>query len=401
MPMRYELKKLLGARWLRLILLLTAAYALFIPWHSSGGLNGLMEQRRMNRLTAAVSAAEAGTDAAGLVKRVSAAENELFSDLEHNAAAPGTYGLGETAHDDWIALRRAADAAVYAEQSFPMHRVQITERLLRQNTENSDIYASRVNAFALRKYNRYLTLTRDFSGSVTQETHFLFHYTLWEYVMLMLSVLLGVRMFTLDRQTGAYRVIAASESGMRGRFFRQFGAVTVVLSGMTLFVLAAEITAMVVVYGVRDFSLPVQQWPLYEMCPMKITLGGMLILQTVMRFLVYVFAAAVSGMLAILIRKTLAANALGILLCTGGLLWHMTYILRLQTLTESQQQRFAALRTWLPQSLLHPMSHVSGIDCANICGFPADRLTFCAMLCCICTAAMLMTARRLCGRRER
>ena len=399
--MHYELKKLLGARWLRVILLLTAAYALFIPWHSSGGLSGFREQRRMSLLTAAVSAAERETGAAALQEKVTAAENTLFSDFANMSNAPGIYGMGETAYDDWIALRRTADAAVYAEQTFPMHRVQVAERLLRQNTENSDIYARRVNAFALRKYNRYLTLTRDFSGSVTQEAHFLFHYTLWEYVMLLLSVLLGVRMFTLDRQTGAYRVIAASKSGLRGRFFRQLGAVAVVQTGMTLLVLSAEIAATVLVYGVRDFSLPVQQWAFYEMCPMQITLGGMLLLQTVMRLLVYLFAAVLAGFLAIIFRRMIAANALGALLCAGGLLWHMTYILRLQNLTESQQQRFAMLRAWLPQSLLHPYSCLSGVDCVNLKRYPVSRVWLCTGICLICTAALLTAAYRLCGRRER
>lgn len=47
----------------------------------------------------------------------------------------------------------------------------------------------------------------------------------------------------------------------------------------------------------------------------------------------------------------------------------------------AQQSRFSALRTWLPQSLLHPLSFVSGIDCANIFSHPVSRLTLCAAIC--------------------
>lgn len=158
---------------------------------------------------------------------------------------------------------------------------------------------------------------------------------------------------------------------------------------------------MVLIYGVRDYSLPVQQWAFYEMCPMQISLGGMLLLQTALRFQVYELSAVLAGFFAVLFRRALAADALGALLCAGGLLWHMTYILRLQTLTEAQQRHFAVLRAWLPQSLLHPYSCISGVDCVNLLESPVSRVWLCAGICLACTAWLLTAAYRLCGRRER
>lgn len=283
---------------------------------------------------------------------------------------------GSNMYEKYISTENAYELAEYVFQKFPANRRMVVEDMLYELRYSADsAYKTRLYQMAVERYNRIVPLEFKFTGRTSVSEYEILNNRFSELALLAFFVMMSVRMFSMDYISGAYRLINTSMSSQRTVFFRKLLALFSVVFMITAVLFSIELIVEVDCYGLSNTHLPIQQIKRYEMCPMKLSIAGYYALKYAARLSVYFVVTAFSALCAVLIKKALAANAIGMILGVGG---QLLYIFASSGASgENGMARLDTVRVFLPQSMLNISKYYEKFDCFNLLGFPAYRLFFC------------------------
>lgn len=291
------------------------------------------------------------------------------------------YAGNENAYQKYYAAQKAYDCAEYVYQRFPANRVKVIEDMsynLRYSADSA--YKKRLFQKAIGQYNKVIPLEVKFTGNSSERAYEIFNNKFSEIALLAFIVMMSVRIFSMDYISGAYRLINTSLKSQRMLFFRKLFALFSIIFLLAAVPFAVELFLESDCFGLSNIDLPIQQLQMYEMCPIRLSIAEYFGIKFAAKLVVYFMTAAFSALCAVALRRTLAANVIGMIFEVGGQLLSVFYFLSASRLGETGTEQYNTLRTFVPQSLLNISKYFEGFDCFNFFGFPVNRLLFCMVL---------------------
>ena len=391
--MKYEFKKLFSSKLMWAVLMLTLGYMVFLPlrevWgsmkttrRSADTYQAVLDDVRKNGIT---------------IGELTQMQNEIYqSGLGGNSSYKPKYG--KNAVDDLVAIDRAISLIGYCQSSFEQNRRELVKGMIYQNiTEKKnprpDSSLISTNEKAIELYNRRTSLQLKSTGVSADTQYAIFNYSMWEYVMIALCVLMTVRLYSCEYAKGAFRLVNTGRRTLQSLFFKKF--LTVWITAVTTLIVqsAFELAAAKAVFGLKNLSLPLQQIQMFEYCPYAVSIAQFYLIKLALRVLSYTALISLCALVTTLVKKPLLSSALLLPLCAGGLLANMVLFVRINNHQDTRAavlKTYDALRIALPQSLLNVKEYLKKFDYFSLFGKPVSRLAACitiaAALCALCLA---------------
>ncbi|HIZ20811.1 MAG TPA: hypothetical protein H9674_08145 [Firmicutes bacterium] len=226
-------------------------------------------------------------------------------------------------------------------------------------------------------------------------------YHLAEAFALCLAILGAVYLFTADRAAGVYPIVHSSRRGRSPAYWARAAAALLYAAAAMAVFFAATVACFAIQTDLTCWLAPVQSLYLFEHCPLNISIAGMLALHLAFRLAVAVFMAAFAIFVSCLARGRLLSLGLG-LAGLGGLLGSSLYVALggredvfhpNPSYTEIRFEQF--FRSWNPLCLLDTQDYLTGMDVADIAGWPVFRFVLPLLVCLAGLAAFLLLGWRL------
>ena len=384
--MKYEFKKLFASKLMWIMLALTLGYMVFLPLREVWGSVSDTRSTAKAYSEALEDAVLQGLTGDELRDRTDTLMINGVDALEQNKTYTPKYST--TPMGDFIAMIKASDTMRYVERNFEADRKDLVRGMILQNTAerkktSPDSYLICANEKAIEQYNRRIDLRPVSTGTDESIRYSIFNFSLWEYVMIALCVLMTVRLFSCEYSSGAFRIVNTSRRTVQSLFWRKY--LTVLLTaGAVLAVQAVfELIFCMTVFGLGNLSLPIQQITVFEMCPFAISIAAFYIIKLLIRLLVYITLISVTAMITTLLRRPLLSVIITLPVTAGGLLANMVCYVMLNNSAEKRLGVLAAydrLRTLLPQSLLNIREYINKFDCVSVFGQPVSRIVVCIFI---------------------
>ena len=161
---------------------------------------------------------------------------------------------------------------------------------------------------AYNMYNRVVYLPFDVVGIDSDAVVYGESDSKIEYLIIALFVaFVSLRMFSMDYQSGAYRLIGTSRCNLLKLYFRQVAAVVVFVVAIVIIQALMTFGTCAYVYGASFFEAPIQINSTYEMCPYLITNMEFLLIRYGVLLGFYLCVAAVVCMLTRVSRNVIVA----------------------------------------------------------------------------------------------
>lgn len=378
--MKYEYKKLFSSKLMIFMLLLTLGYMAFLPirevWEDASKI-----KKKAVTYESVISQAKSDNKTCGdLYNDI----NSIFTSVEEeNGSLEAIYS--DDPFLDLSSITLAADMQQYVTTGFEADRKELIKGMIYQNvSENQksdpDNYLIKANEKAIKQYNSRIDLKFESTG-VNNSTHYsIFNYSIWEFVMIAFCVMMTVRLFTLEYTGGAYQLVNTSRRTLKSLFIKKYFTVLVIMILILLIQAVFEIILGMYVFGLKNFSLPIQQIEQFEYCPYTITIAEFYIFKFFIRVLSYTAVISLSSLAAVVIKRPLISTIIIIVISAGGLFANMTLYVMIDKVEKSKARLIPAydrLRLFLPQSLLNIKEYFNGFDCFSLFGFPVSRIAFC------------------------
>ena len=403
--MRYEFKKLFSSKLMWFVLLLTAAYMVFLPLREVWG-----SMAQMRESAESFEAVLDDVNTGGLTQDgLSQMRNDIFqSGLGSNS---GSYvpRYSRSAAGDLVAIERASGLMSYCGSGFEQDRRELVKGMVYQNAveskkEQPDSYLIRANERAIEQYNRRVDLKLQSTGISADISYAAFNYSMWEYVMIALCVLMTVRLFSCEYSSGAYRTVNTSKKTVQSLFFKKYFAVVTVAVGVLAVQAIFEVAMGTLVFGLKNFSLPIQQIQMYEYCPYAMSIAQFYLFKFLLKVLAYVTIISLCAFVTTLVRRPLVANVILLPVGAGGLLANMVLFVKIDNAENFSLSVLAAydrVRIFLPQSLLNFKEYIKKFDCFSLFGHPVSRLSACVFISLFISALCVILGYKFSGRTRR
>ena len=253
--MRDEFKKLFSSKLMWFVMLLTAAYMVFLPLREVWG-----SMAQMRESAESFEAVLDDVNTGGLTQdELSQMRNDIFqSGLGSNSGSYVPRYSGSAA-GDLVAIERASELMSYCGSGFEQDRRELVKGMVYQNDEKRkkeqpDSYLIRANERAIEQYNRCVDLKLQSTGISADISYAAFNYSMWEYVMIALCVLMTVRLFSCEYSSGAFRTVNTSKKTVQSLFFKKYFAVVTVAVGVLAVQAIFELAMGALVFGLKNFS---------------------------------------------------------------------------------------------------------------------------------------------------
>lgn len=373
-----ELKKLFSSRFMWVILAIAVGFSLY------NMLSSVMRNYESDAATTeSIKEYSAQIDAEGL------SGDELCDVLyESQQKLEKQYYAGDSSiFEQYAAAEKAYKYATYVYKTFPANRMKIVENM-EYDLRYSKGGNSRMLETAVRLYNRNVPLSFTFTGHSHERTYEFFNNKFSEIAMLALIAAMSVRIFSVDRSTGAYRLIDTTRKSQRTVFRRQLSAVCVVALFLAAVLAAMEVILSVSVYGLSGFMLPVQQLEMYEMCPFSLTIAGFYLVKFISKLMVYFMVVAFSAFCAVFFKRTVVSDVVSVIFSAGGQLVCVFYLYATTRggtaafpstvfMTQEGTEQYDTIRALVPQGLLNISKYMEKFDYMLLFGIPINRMFFC------------------------
>lgn len=403
--MRYEFKKLFSSKLMWFVLLLTAAYMVFLPLREVWG-----SMAQMRESAESFEAVLDDVNTGGLTQdELSQMRNDIFqSGLGSNSGSYVPRYSGSAA-GDLVAIERASELMSYCGSGFEQDRRELVKGMVYQNAveskkEQPDSYLIRANERAIEQYNRCVDLKLQSTGISADISYAAFNYSMWEYVMIALCVLMTVRLFSCEYSSGAFRTVNTSKKTVQSLFFKKYFAVVTVAVGVLAVQAIFELAMGALVFGLKNFSQPIQQIQMYEYCPYAMSIAQFYLFKFLLKVLAYVTIISLCAFVTTLVRRPLVANVILLPVGAGGLLANMVLFVKIDNAENFSLSVLAAydrVRIFLPQSLLNFKEYIKKFDCFSLCGHPVSRLSACVFISLFISALCVILGYKFSGRTRR
>ncbi len=400
--MRFELKKLFSSvfMWICLgIVIAVMVVYVVVPVNAAGS------RRDYKAFLKHLNSQNLSEDE--LIKYLNSGWNKLISKCgeldDERFNVKGEYS--ENIWGDFMLFDRALTTAKYVFKEIPKNRTAIVKDSLRIISEENakaepDMGVIRTNRLAVSQYNRVINCELKDTGEF-DTAYSVYDNTPWDYVMIVFTVILTVRMFSLDISGGSDRMIFSSVNGRKKLYFKQLSACAIVVGGLVLLHTLCQLVVGAFAYGVDDFSLPIQMVKRYEFCPFNISIGGYYALKTFGKLLFYYACVSLAALIAVISRKALPSAAAAIILCLApDIIANRFYTISAET-SIAARETLDVLRCFLPQSLLNAEMYFRDFDYVELFGFPISRLVCVMVVTVIIVIAGIAVSCRSFGRETR
>ena len=403
--MRYEFKKLFSSKLMWFVLLLTAAYMVFLPLRE---VWGSMAQTRES--AESFEAVLDDVNTGGLTQEeLSQMKNDIFQSGLGSNSGSYTPRYSGSAAGDLVAIERASELMVYCGSGFEQDRREMVKGMVYQNAveskkEQPDSYLIRANERAIEQYNRRVDLKLQSTGISADISYAAFNYSMWEYVMIALCVLMTVRLFSCEYSSGAFRTVNTSKKTVQSLFFKKYFAVVTVAVGVLAVQAIFELAMGALVFGLKNFSQPIQQIQMYEYCPYAMSIAQFYLFKFLLKVLAYVTIISLCAFVTTLVRRPLVANVILLPVGAGGLLANMVLFVKIDNAENFSLSVLAAydrVRIFLPQSLLNFKEYIKKFDCFSLFGHPVSRLSACVFISLFISALCVILGYKFSGRTRR
>jgi len=336
-------------------------------------------------------------------------QNEIYQNgLGENS---GNYKAryGKNAVGDLYAISKTIDLMSYVQTDFEQNRRELVKGMLYQNNAEKqkadpDIYLIAANEKAISLYNHRVDLRLESTG-ISPDIHYaIFNYSMWEYVMIALCVLMTVRLFSCEYSTGAYRLVNTSKRTVQSLFFKKYFAVVSVAVGVLTVQAVFELVMGALVFGLKNLSLPIQQIQLYEYCPYAMSIAQFYLFKFLLKVLAYVTIISLCTFVTALVKRPLISNIILLPISAGGLLANMVLFVKIDNAEKfslSVLSAYDRLRIFLPQSLLNFKEYIKKFDCFSLFGHPVSRLAACIFISLAVSLLCVIFGYKLSGRTRR
>ena len=403
--MGYEFKKLFSSKLMWFVLLLTAAYMVFLPLREVWG-----SMAQMRESAESFEAVLDDVNTGGLTQDgLSQMRNDIFqSGLGSNS---GSYvpRYSRSAAGDLVAIERASELMSYCGSGFEQDRRELVKGMVYQNAveskkEQPDSYLIRANERAIEQYNRRVDLKLQSTGISADISYAAFNYSMWEYVMIALCVLMTVRLFSCEYSSGAFRTVNTSKKTVQSLFLKKYFAVVTVAVGVLFVQAIFELAMGALVFGLKNFSQPIQQIQMCEYCPYAMSIAQFYLFKFLLKVLAYVTIISLCAFVTTLVRRPLLANVILLPVGAGGLLANMVLFVKIDNAENFSLSVLAAydrVRIFLPQSLLNFKEYIKKFDCFSLFGHPVSRLSACVFISLFISALCVILGYKFSGRTRR
>ena len=387
------------------MLLLTLGYMVFLP------LREVWANIENNRdLIKAYQASAADVEQNDLtIDDLTEMQNEIYQNgLGENS---GNYKAryGKNAVGDLYAISKTIDLMSYVQTGFEQDRRELVKGMLYQNnTEKQkadhDTYLIAANEKAIELYNRRVDLRFESTG-ISPDIHYaIFNYSMWEYVMIALCVLMTVRLFSCEYSSGAYRCVNTSKKTVQSLFFKKYLTVVTVTVGVLTVQAIFELAMGALVFGLKNLSLAIQQIQMYEYCPYAMSIAQFYLFKFLLKVLAYVTIISLCTFVTALVKRPLISNIILLPISAGGLLANMVLFVKIDNAEKfslSVLSAYDRLRIFLPQSLLNFKEYIKKFDCFSLFGHPVSRLSACVCISLSICALCVIFGYKISGRTRR
>ncbi|MBQ8121400.1 MAG: hypothetical protein IJ172_11585 [Ruminococcus sp.] len=403
--MRYEYKKLFSSKLMWFVLLLTFAYMVFLPLREVWGNMGEMHQSAKTYETVIENVKLGGLTHSEL----SQMRNEIFQNGLGENSENYKPKYSKSAVGDLVAIERASRLMSYCEGGFEQDRRELVKGMLWQNAAESrkqtpDSYLIKANEKAIELYNRRIDLKLQSTGLSNDIHYAIFNYSMWEYVMIALCVLMTVHLFSCEYTKGAYRLVNTSKKTVQSLFFKKYLAVISVAVCVLTVQAIFELVMGACVFGLKNLSLPIQQIQMYEYCPYAISIAQFYLFKFLLKVLAYVTIISLGAFVTTLVRRPLVSNIILLPVSAGGLLANMVLFVKIDNSEKyslSVLSAYDRLRIFLPQSLLNFKEYIKKFDCFSLLGHPVSRLSACIFISFAISALCAFLGYKFSGRTRR
>ena len=387
------------------MLLLTLGYMVFLPLREVWA--NIENNRDLNKAYQASAADVKQNDLT--VDDLTEMQNEIYQNgLGENS---GNYKAryGKNAVGDLYAISKTIDLMSYVQTGFEQDRRELVKGMLYQNNtekqkSNPDTYLIAANEKAISLYNRRVDLRFESTG-ISPDIHYaIFNYSMWEYVMIALCVLMTVRLFSCEYSSGAYRCVNTSKKTVQSLFFKKYIAVVSVAVGVLTVQAVFELVMGACVFGLKNLSLPIQQIQMYEYCPYAMSIAQFYLFKFLLKVLAYVTIISLCSLVTALVKRPLISNIILLPISAGGLLANMVLFVKIDNAEKfslSVLSAYDRLRIFLPQSLLNFKEYIKKFDCFSLFGHPVSRLSACIFISLVISALCVFLAYKISGRTRR
>lgn len=387
------------------MLLLTLGYMVFLPLREVWA--NIENNRDLNKAYQASAADVKQNDLT--VDDLTEMQNEIYQNgLGENS---GNYKAryGKNAVGDLYAISKTIDLMSYVQTGFEQDRRELVKGMLYQNNtekqkSNPDTYLIAANEKAISLYNRRVDLRFESTG-ISPDIHYaIFNYSMWEYVMIALCVLMTVRLFSCEYSSGAYRCVNTSKKTVQSLFFKKYIAVVSVAVGVLTVQAVFELVMGACVFGLKNLSLPIQQIQMYEYCPYAMSIAQFYLFKFLLKVLAYVTIISLCSLVTALVKRPLISNIILLPISAGGLLANMVLFVKIDNAEKfslSVLSAYDRLRIFLPQSLLNFKEYIKKFDCFSLFGHPVSRLSACIFISLVISALCVFLGYKISGRTRR
>ena len=403
--MRYEFKKLFSSKLMWFVLLLTAAYMVFLPLREVWG-----SMAQMRESAESFEAVLDDVNTGGLTQDgLSQMRNDIFQSGLGSNSGSYTPRYSRSAAGNLVAIERASELMSYCGSGFEQDRRELVKGMVYQNAveskkEQPDSYLIRANERAIEQYNRRVDLKLQSTGISADISYAAFNYSMWEYVMIALCVLMTVRLFSCEYSSGAFRTVNTSKKTVQSLFFKKYFAVVTVAVGVLAVQAIFELAMGALVFGLKNYSQPIQQIQMYEYCPYAMSIAQFYLFKFLLKVLAYVTIISLCAFVTTLVRRPLVANVILLPVGAGGLLANMVLFVKIDNAENFSLSVLAAydrVRIFLPQSLLNFKEYIKKFDCFSLFGHPVSRLSACVFISLFISALCVILGYKFSGRTRR
>ena len=387
------------------MLLLTLGYMVFLPLREVWA--NIENNRDLNMAYQASAADVKQNDLT--VDDLTEMQNEIYQNgLGENS---GNYKAryGKNAVGDLYAISKTIDLMSYVQTGFEQDRRELVKGMLYQNNtekqkSNPDTYLIAANEKAISLYNRRVDLRFESTG-ISPDIHYaIFNYSMWEYVMIALCVLMTVRLFSCEYSSGAYRCVNTSKNTVQSLFFKKYIAVVSVAVGVLTVQAVFELVMGACVFGLKNLSLPIQQIQMYEYCPYAMSIAQFYLFKFLLKVLAYVTVISLCSLVTAAVKKPLISSIILLPISAGGLLANMVLFVKIDNAEKfslSVLSAYDRLRIFLPQSLLNFKEYIKKFDCFSLFGHPVSRLSMCIFISLAVSLLCVIFGYKISGRTRR
>ncbi len=386
--MLMEFKKLFSSKMTWIALIMTLAYMFYLSygdWKFEGKPDG--EGKRIVEFA----------------DEISGSYDEINKSLEaYNEETATLPSLSEEYFERERIYYQLSQLASYVFVDFPEHRTKTVTEIFyaiqgEKRKDEPDSYFIKYNEKAFSLYNKRVPLEFKSTGisNHTYEMFYIFsNFSYWEEIMLAFTVIITVRMFTMDRTSGAYQIVNTSRKNSRGLFIKKIAAVSLVCFFVRAIHFAVQMFFGMRLLGLSNLYLPLQQFEIFEECPWQISIAGFTAVQEAAVMLMYLVFIAVIALISIAVLNPLVSLIIGLGLCEGGFIFYKYNKFEIVDAANK-------FRTYVPHALMSLREYFEKFDYFNFFGIPVSRLIFCMAFTAFIGAAALAAGYALSGRGKR